>query len=719
MKRFFIQKYLQKLIGVWGIIFIYTVLVFLWFREGLLFAGAEDGLSYYNHSKSLAFYSSIWSHAAAGTPGLFNVPRAVYFFITDYFFKLGISNVILQAVSFWALILTGTLSVYYLVRETVNEVKQEWKKWVPFLAGLFYFFNPFAMTQMWGRALSFQFFSFALVPSFLLFFVLSLKRKNLFFCVVAGLISFLLSSAYENPGVVLASWTSIVFYFVYYVFRQRKNKKDIVFACISVTLLGFVWLLVNFFWIAPVFNSSKEAIGQTLSSMDNVESLKALRPNSRIYNVIRLIHREYYDGTYGAVYNNLFFVLISWLLPVFGFFAISAFKKSKHFLFYSSFLLVSVFVTIGANLPTGPVFVWLFKHFTLLQVLRNPYEKFGVNLILAYAPFAAIGMLVVTEKLAIIFRKKHLQKTFLLLFIFLEFVVLVWPYWNRQFAGGVMNNFWVQVPDYYQSANNWLNSQEGDFRLLHTPLLPDEGITYTWDHYYIGIEQSEYLFDKPSIARNTRYNLGYYVFLIDRLHNLNSDFTDSGQSSEFKDISLSKELAKLNVKYIIVHKDIDYKSRRAISPEETEQYLEKQPDVKKVQAFGKLDIYEVERLDNNHLIYSPDTEVEYQNTNNTLYKVNVKVAKGPVAIYFLENFHPGWEAFVDGKKVENHSKIFSYGNSWLVNKTGDFQMIIKYKPQAAFELGLRVSAASVLTLAVLLGAYWTIVALLKIRKLLF
>lgn len=711
---------LKRSIGAYGIILICTLIIIIWFRQGLIFGGAEDGLSYYNYTKSLAFTSSIWSYAAAGTPALFNVPRFIYFFITEYFFRAGISNIILQAITFWILILTGTLSVYFLIKETVvNGLKKEWREWAPFLGGLFYFFNPFAITQMWGRALSFQFFSFALVPSFLLFFVLALKRKNLFFLIVAGLISLLFSSAYENPGVVLASWTGIVFYFIFYIYSQRKNKGNIIFACISISLLSLIWFLVNSFWITPVFSSSKEAIGQTLSSMDNVESLKALRPNSRIYNVIRLIHREYYDGTYGAVYNSPPFVFISWLLPVFGYFAIGVFRKSKHFIFYSSLLIFAIFVTIGANLPTGPVFVWLFKHFTPLQVLRNPYEKFGVNLILAYAPFAAIGMLVLSEKLAAYFKKKHLQKMFLIVFIFLEFVVLVWPYWNRQFAGGVINNFWVKVPDYYQAANNWLNSQQGDFRLLHTPLLPDEGITYTWDHYYIGIEQSEYLFDKPSIGRNTRYNIGYYSRLMDRLHALDYDFTDTGDPSEFKDISLSKELAKVNVKYIIVHKDIDYKSRRAISPEETEKYLEKQPDVKKVQTFGNLDIYEVDRTDNNRLIYSPDIEVEYQRNGNTFYQVNAKGAKGPTAIYFLENFHPGWEAFIDGKKVENHSKIFSYGNSWVVNMTGDFQMIIRHKPQTVVEAGLRVSRVSALSLLVILGFYLAFTALVKIRKLLF
>lgn len=710
---------MKKIIGPYGIILIIFFIVFLWFKDGLLFAGGEEKLSFYNYTKSLDIFSHVWYAAGTGFLSLTSPTYFPYFFILEPFYKVGVTNVLLEAATFLILILIGSLSIFYIVKETLaSELKTEWKKVVPFLAALFYFFNPFSMTQIWGRVLSYQLFSFALVPSFLLFFILSIQRKNLIFSLIAALISFFLSIAYGSPAVIVTSWATISIYLVFYLYNNKKNIKNIFFALSAFIFLFIIWGFTNFFWIYPIIQHGGEMLSFNLTAYDNIASLKGLAPHSHLLNVIRLIHREYYDGTYGGFSGNFFISLLSWFLPLMFLFSVATFKKVKHFGFYLAFFLISVFITIGANFPTGWLLIWLFEKIPFLQVLRNPYEKFGVNLVLAYAPFFAVGLLVFSEKFALLFKKPKLKNIFLSFFLILTCIVLVWPIWKGNFAGGVRTNFWVKIPAYYKQANNWLNSQAGDFNILHLPLLPEDGITYTWQYPFEGIEPSEFLFDKGSIARNSGFNKEYYSVLLERfgatvdykkLPNFSTDNLD------FKDISLIKESAKLNVRYIVLHHDTNYKFRRTTSPEETKAYLENQQGIKKVKEFGKLDIYQVDIPDNIDLIYSPNLKLNYKKINTSDYLVDIKNAKEGIELYLLQQFHPSWQAFVNGERIENHSKVFSYANKWVINKRGDYQVEIKFAQQDSVNFGTKVAFLSVEGLVLILFLYY----LFKVRKFLF
>lgn len=692
--------------------------VSLWFKEGLLFAGAEEQLSFYNYSKSLELFSHIWYAAGTGYPALTSIPRVPYFLLFEPLYRIGIPSVLLEAITFLILILIGTISVYYLIKVTVaSELREEWKRLVPFLAAIFYFLNPFSMTQIWGRALSYQFFSFALIPSFLLLFVISLKRRNLIFCLIGALFSFFLSVAYLSPAVVLTSWSSIAIYLVYYTFTNRNNNKILLFSFFSLMLLFLSWFLINQFWIYPFIKHGGEMLTENLTVRDNIESLRALSPNSNLLNVVRLIHREYYDGTYGYFYNNFIIILVSWILPLSFIFSFTILKRTSHFLFYLLLLIISIFISIGANFPTGWLLIWLFTKIPLLQVLRNPYEKYGINLTLAYTPFFAVGLLIISEKITFFYNYSKLKYIVLSVLLCLLFIALVGPFWKGNFAGGIKVNFWVEIPAYYKQANEWLNSQKGNFNILQLPSIPEDGITFNWDHPYEGIESSEFLFDRPSVSRNFVYNKAYYSALIERF-GTSLDYKSSPYFSEdnndFKDESLVKELAKLNIRFIVLHFDTDYGFRRATSPQNAKEYLEHQEGIRKVNQFGLLEIYSVEIPQNIDLIYSPQVKVNYQKVNTTKYFVDVEDAKEEFDLIFLQQFHPGWAVFIDGRKVNNHSKVFSYANKWKIKRLGKYQLEIKFIQQDAVILGAKITTLTLLSILIILLFRFS-----NIRKLFF
>ncbi len=690
-------------------------MVVSWFNGGLLLAGAEEQLSFYNYNKSLELFSSIWYQAGTGYPQLNNLTRVPYFYIFSVLSRIGIPDIFLQALTFFILMAIGTLSVYWVVKVTIgSDLKERWSDKIPFVAALFYLLNPFSMTQVWGRALSYQFFAFALIPAFLLGFILSLKTKNMVYIILGSFASVFLSVAYLSPAVVISSWSIVGVYLLSHIYIHRRDKQAVSYSLLTIGALFIVWTLVNFFWIYPTVMAGREMVANNLR-FDNVGSLKGVGPNSRLDRLIRLIYREHYAGVYGELFNNALFIISSWLLPIVSLLSFNKIKKIRYGKYYLALMATSLFVCLGANWPSGWLFIWLFNMLPLLQVLRNPYEKYGLNLVIAYAPFFAIGIYMLSDSVSKLIKAKWPSQIIPLGLILLYCVFLVLPLWRGDFAGGARGNFWVKIPEDYGRMNKWLNEQKGDFNILQLPLIPEEGVTYTWEHPYEGVEPSEFIFDKGSIARNTVVNKDYYSALIERFGATVpfKNFPNWGNENlDFKDQYLMQELAKLNVRYVILHNDTNYKYRNATSPDDSKVILDEN-NIKKVHQFGDLEVYKVEIPDNVDLFYSPDTKVSFIRTSATSYHITTNHTDS-FNLFFLQQFDPGWEAYVSGQKIEKHKKIFSYANVWNIDKVGDLNIDIRYKPQELFIIGSRVSIASSI-----IGSLMIVLYLIKMRKLSF
>ncbi|MCH7730824.1 DUF3367 domain-containing protein [Patescibacteria group bacterium] len=384
----------------------------------------------------------------------------------------------------------------------------------------------------------------------------------------------------------------------------------------------------------------------------------------------------------------------------------------SHFKFYLSLFLISLFVVLGSNPPLGFAFEWIFTTLPPLQVFRNPYEKMGLIFLLAYTPFFSIGCIKASLVIDKIVKKKFsslLISSFLIMALILILVsgVYVWPMWKGIFAGGVKMNVWVRVPSYYKQANDWLNRQEGEFRLIHFPLNAGDGIKYTWENSYQGTDPSEFLFSKHSIAKNVAFNKPYYNVLLERFGKLaknaygpDPDITNS----EFRSEEFYQELEKLNVKYIILHFDVDTQLLRLDPADKMADYLSKQKNIKKVQSFGQLEIYEVKRSSKINLILSEDAETNYARINPATYEVIVNnIDNRPVKLNFLDLFDPSWEASINGETVKEHTKVFSYANSWIIDESDEeYKVVIKYKPQDYFKSGLKIS---LITLSLMAGLF--------------
>lgn len=675
------------------------LIVIIWFRDGLIFAGGEEGLTFYNLSRHLKLIAYLWYDTATGIPTITYLPRLPYFFIMEKLYQTHISSVALQSFTFFILILTGTLSVFYISREFIDKnIKNS--KYIYFISGLFYLLNPFSMIQIWGRSLYVQFFAFALIPFFLLMFILLLKTKKLFFGFFALFSSAILATGISHPALIAGLWVPVLFFLLFHIFEYRKNRKEVIYSTILFFLIIAGWVMINMWWILPYFINGNQVFSSYLVNATeyNLGSLRGVSRTSPFALIIRLLHGGYLFESqyYGPIYLNFFFSLISWIIPLSLLFSLSIFKKLKSFKFFSILLLLSLFISLGSNPPFGWFFEWLFINIPFMQAFRNPYEKFGLILLIAYVPFFAIGITELSQWISKRFFKNHLQKIILSVFIFLVCIIYVWPLWTGQFAGGIKNNPWVKVPKYYVEANDWFNNQEKEFRIINIPLNNGDGIKFSnWQHSYQGIEPSEYLFDKSVIGKNFPSNKVFYNVLLQQFGvfqpNAFGPDPDISQS-DFKSQHLYQELAKLNIRFIILHKDIDTQLSGMKTISQTVNYLTKEPNIHLVKSFGDLDIYQVNIPDNIDLIYSPDTKTTFKKINPTLYQVFIENATENTKLYFLENFDSNWQAYDSNHQLlKKHNKIFSYANSWDIGKKGNSSITIKYQPQDYVDKGIKVS----------------------------
>ncbi|OGM04065.1 hypothetical protein A2715_04995 [Candidatus Woesebacteria bacterium RIFCSPHIGHO2_01_FULL_39_32] len=683
-------------------------LVLIWFSKGLIFAGGEEGMPFYNLELTYRNYSYVWKDAEGGISNYSDILRVPSFYILQKLSSIGLSSVLIQGTFFLALMLIGTFSVFFLLQETVVKGALKVTKDTPsykdisLIGSIFYLLNPFAMTQVWGRGLYMQYYPFALIPLFLLLFILALKTRNLIFVSLALVSSFILAGSYGHLSYVISLWGIIFAYLIYFCINN-KSKEERTFSVKIFLLFVVGWIFTNLWWIMP-FSSSINTFAQNYSDIEH--SLGTLIGNSReipLNGVLRLMHNGfvYKWKIYGESYLNLFFKLISWFIPIISLFALRSCKNIKSLNFYLVLFLITLFISLGSNPPLGWLFIILFKAIPQMVLYRNPFEKIGILLTIAYAPLFAVGLVELSKFISNKLKKSldflritHISNLFILISMILIFGIHAWPMWKGVFAGGYVTNVWINVPKYYKQANNWLNEETGEFNLIHFPLAPGDGMKFIWPNYFQGVVPYDFLFDRPSISKNTFFNKIYYNVLLERFGKLEKGAFGPDpdiSNSQLKTKDLYEGLQKLNVRYILLHKDVDPVIGNLGDYRLYEEILKKEENITKIINFGEIDIYEVTPPEKVDLIFTSQGKVDFEKINPTEYVATLKGVKKDDKLVLLTLYDPNWSLYVNGMVAADHNRYFSWANSWTLDKLGDYSVTIKYKPQENVQKGFRIS----------------------------
>ena len=110
---------LSKLKDLLLLIGIPITLVFFWFRKGLIFAGGEEGIPFYNLDKSYQLFAFSWRDYSGGIAATTDLARIPFFWGLKMLSSISIPGFVLQAMTFLLLMIVGMISIYWLLKITI------------------------------------------------------------------------------------------------------------------------------------------------------------------------------------------------------------------------------------------------------------------------------------------------------------------------------------------------------------------------------------------------------------------------------------------------------------------------------------------------------------------------------------------------------------------------------------------------------------------------
>ena len=513
----------SKIIAV--LLIIPLLLTLIWFRNGLVVGGGEDGLIFYNPSIAFEYSKSLWTEYGIGFSVLWFLQRLPLLFVASLFTEqLGLQSYVVQAGLFFILLATGIISMYYLTLLLLGG--NNMKRSVAFIASLFYLLNPYSMSQVWSRGLYPQFFYFALLPLLLLLLILGLEKKKYRYALLITFASVIYSPAFGFVTFIFTFWVLVIASLLYWLYFNKKNKKDILFVLSFFFILLSSWVLVHAWWFFPViFSNSVILSGYLTNSQENLGTLLGVSRNFTPHVIIRLLQRTYFfdPSAYSTIYSSVSFQLISIIPVVFMILGLTKVIKSpklRKFKFFILLFVLGLIVSLGANPPFGSLFVFAFKKISFLQAFRNPYEKFGLVYTLGYSGLFAYGLIAILNK-------KRLSTLLISFVFFLVCGVYAWPMWTGRVVAAPDKKIGLAVPGYYNDLKKWLDTSNENFRVFMTPLWAGDGATYRWEGggKYQGLDPMMFFVNQPVIGSSAQVPFHYDFMQNIRKHMQQMDVT--------------------------------------------------------------------------------------------------------------------------------------------------------------------------------------------------
>lgn len=635
-------------------VLIASVLVFIWFRSGEFLAAAEEGPSFFKPSLTASKYSEPW--APVGTGYLFpvGVPR-VTFYIFAAFLNGFLEIWKVQAIVFWILACVGVVGTYFLTHYITGGRK------AAFFSSLFYLLNIYSLSQVWSRFIYAGMFAWAYLPGFLFLVVKWIDTHKIRWIFTFVVTSIVFSNTFGTPAFVFTFWTPA---FLYALFFNNRVNRGLVKRITYFSIIFGAWVVANIWWIYPFLAYGESAyvrIGDVVES--NLGSLRTVSQFFPIKTVL-LLRQDFLLGVgswWYDFYNNPFVIFLSILILLVALFGWLKSRSSlRRWGFLTVWAFISLFVIKGSGFPFGNIFYrFLFETFPSTMSLRNPYEKFGISWLLVYSIFFGwgIGRLLASGR--------KIVRFLLFPFLFLVYVLLVLPFWNGQVFPDAYG-YRINVPDYYQDLDNWFRRNQVNGKVIFLPLVPDEGVRYTWG--YGGIEPSEFLFTPITVSKILRVE-GYY----DKYKDMYNAFT-SGVGTE-------NLLEEMNIEYIVLHEDIDIEVTKSTSSAHIKKFIQADKNLTFIDKFGDLELYR-NSLNNPSLFLvegNTSTNLSYRKLSNSCYTVDVSGARAPFQLVFKETFSKVWEARIGGELIADHRMVYNYANQWEVDREGDYQIKISLR----------------------------------------
>ena len=727
----------------YGIFLLLTLISFtplLWFKNGLLIAGGDQSLFL-----NPGFYLDklfLWSdYLNGGGPSPFINIFSPFLTLYKLVEILKGSAQLFQKVWFVFSYLLALVSMRYLY----NTVGDRRDSVGTLVAVCFYVFNLYTLIIS-----PFVFQYWVIYAAFPLTFTLFIKGlhhpiSSGKYIALGGLSSLLYSAT--NPALFLVSFIPLVSYLLYYLIlrTERRFKQSLFF---SLKFFSSI-ILLNLWAFYPSFYTLLLYMRTTTASQGGT-GLWATT-STQVYEAIRLLGQWCWSLSHlYKYYDNSLFIYLSYLFPFF-IVAILLFRlKDSKILFFPLLAIIGIFLTKGVNPPLGFIYKYAYLKIPGFTAFREPFTKFTFITAISYA--VIIGFVI--DKLWSILTTKgsrdvpcrwFIQELFLI-FVFSIILINVWPTFTNNFirpGDKKEKSFHVKVPNYWGEANRWLHSFKEHFSLLELPKDSGYGTYFNWRYGYDGINPSVFLLDVP-IWGHSCFSNNYSDRLVDLIYD---------GLYEYKTDKLSILLGMMNIKYIHLRTDMDWKSTKLTSPAFNRDALSFQKFIRLERRFGKKEFYEndkflpliyaahnlkiidrdpwsynnLEFLDaledkdyvalifqgqyNDKLLFqkinyhykqgklNDPPKINFTRVNPTKYIINI-TSNFPFCLVFSQSYHPNWVAYIQNEKVKFHFVVNGFANGYFVDKTGKFSIVLEFIPQRLEILFIFIAMSSIVFLLI-------------------
>jgi len=508
-------------------------------------------------------------------------------FVT-YYGLLAILNAILNIPAallqrIWSILLValGGWSMYFLTTTIIPSTTRQ-RRVAAIVSASFYMYNPWLIAVMRAATISPYVFTVSMTPLFLGLLIRGLHshHNQIIFGILLAF-----SSLSQVLGIQLFLHQAVfpaVLYFLFYIVTCGSKKKAIRafrFGGLTTTLT----FLINLWWIIP------SAFDLTSIYTQQVGNIAERTVNSVSYlNIFRL----YLDSwPFESYFQSSLGVVIGIVLAIAAYSTLLMYRKRshlrKHVNFFVVLALIGSALMAGANLPFGSLYKFILQDVPGGMIfLPHDAGKFGTVLLIPYAFLLGAAAAYLTGFLGKANRFPRYRFRFPSFTPALVICVLIGLNSSPLLTGnlgGLISP--VEIPNYYGSTENWLNEQNGEFRLFVLPSPYLQGQTkYVWAPY----SMSDIVFQLPKQPVTdwpSSLLLGKDIVRLVQSKILSCDNIGTGEL-----------LGLMNIKYIMLRTDLDSQFHGQYDFESINAGILESEEFHDGPSFGSWAFYENERF---------------------------------------------------------------------------------------------------------------------------
>lgn len=567
-----------------------SLIPLLWYQPGSLLLGHDAGWSLDPIGRFLDRLST-WTRAGFGYDQSLDVGTLTIYSLQAFLSFTGLSIFWVQKITFifWFFVMGS--SMYYLSRSLYQGKNS---RLVALLASTFYVLNHYTL-QAWTVAELSKFSAMTIFPLVLAFLwqVIDKRMTLKKGAFLTGLFFFIFNGG-GGSGIPLYGGMiiSLVLLFLYKWLVEKYSFFRLVRIYAAFLIVIF---LINAYWIVPLINvvfSQYSPFAQTGGPERVVGWTDLISRNTSFINLFRLQgFSSWYDNPvhpYASVFlDNPFFIILSFVFPLFSFLAIFFTKKKQDrrvVLFFSLLALLAIFFTAGTHPPLGFIYKWLMTHIYGFAIFKTAFYKFGYALWFSYAFLFAFS----AAHLITLLKKKAFQ------FPALGVLVIFLSLYNFPFFTGIFFNFnepfttIVKLPQYILEARGYVRSLPEDSRiLLIPPPSPVDGQTDIYSFGYFSRTPLPWQITQKSIVTNVETNIAGQERLTEELY---------GSILENDEDKVKKLISLLGLTHILVRSDVMLELPKYVitPPQEFMNSLSSYSWLLKDKTFGGWEFYKVD-----------------------------------------------------------------------------------------------------------------------------